>query len=158
MSRSPSDNETTPVRRVLRDLGFLGSFLRQHRGGRYGQQHVLVALLKRGSSMTQRELQDLSRISSGALSELLAKLEGEELIARERAEADRRQLTITLTQAGEERAREAVRAWERFDGQAFSCLEEGEVEALADTLDRIAGHWRELERQRRDAGTDTPRS
>lgn len=141
----PVDRDRTPVRRVLRDLGYFGHFLHQHRGGMSGQQHVLVALLKNGSTMNQRDLQQFSRIASGSISELLAKLEAEGLVTRLRSQTDRRQLTITLTPEGTERALEVVREWDRFDARAFACLTEDEVAELADTLDRLAAHWRELD-------------
>lgn len=145
----PEDREQTPVRRVLRDFGYFGYFLHQHRGGRSGKQHLLVLLLKRGSTMTQRELQESSRIASASVSELLAKLEAEGLVTRLRSETDRRQLTITLTPAGAERAREVVRAWRRFDEQALACLDEWEAAELADTLDRVAAHWMELDQRKK---------
>lgn len=99
--------------------------------------------------MTQRDLQFFSRIASGSLSELLAKLEAEGLITRLRSEADRRQLTITLTPAGEARAREVLRSWDEFDETAMACLEDDEVAQLADTLDRLADHWQRLEEERK---------
>lgn len=145
----PDEREQTPVRRILRDLGYFGCFLHQHRGGRSGKQHLLVALYKSGSMMTQRDLQFFSRIASGSLSELLAKLEAEGLITRLRSEADRRQLTITLTPAGEARAREVLRSWDEFDETAMACLEDDEVAQLADTLDRLADHWQRLEEERK---------
>lgn len=145
----PDEREQTPVRRILRDLGYFGYFLHQHRGGRSGKQHLLVALYKSGSMMTQRDLQFFSRIASGSLSELLAKLEAEGLITRLRSEADRRQLTITLTPAGEARAREVLRSWDEFDETAMACLEDDEVSQLADTLDRLADHWQRLEEERK---------
>ena len=93
--------------RIMRSFGYFGYYLHQHWGGRNGKQHILVELLAHGNQMTQRDLQEASCITSASLSEVIAKLEAEGLLARERSETDRRQLTVTLTPEGERRAHEA---------------------------------------------------
>ena len=131
--------------RIMRNFGYFGYYLHVHWGGRNGKQHILVELLANGSQMTQRDLQEASCITSASLSEVIAKLEAEGLVTRERSATDRRQLTVTLTPEGEGRAREVVRTRAEFEARAFDCLEPAERERLANTLDRVAARWLELE-------------
>lgn len=133
------------ARHVLRNLGFFGHYLHQNAGGRSGQQHILVQLLKRGGHMTQRELQELSQISSAALSEVLAKLECSGLIERTRSDEDRRQLDLALTAEGTQRAQQVIEEREAFEGQCLACLSAQEQRELSQLLDRLAEHWRSIE-------------
>ena len=118
--------------RIMRNFGYFGYYLHVHWGGRNGKQHILVELLSNGSEMTQRDLQEASCITSASLSEVIAKLEAEGLVTRERSVTDRRQLTVTLTRA-------------EFESRAFDCLDAEERERLVETLDRVAARWAELE-------------
>lgn len=146
---APTGGEPSVEARILRDLGYFGYYLHMHLGGRNGKQHVLIELLAHDGRMTQRDLQEASCITSASLSEVIAKLEAEGLLARERSETDRRQLTVTLTEDGERRARELVLTRRRFEEQAFDCLGPEETEQLHDMLERVAARWRELEEQQR---------
>ena len=99
--------------------------------------------------MTQRDLQEASCITSASLSEVIAKLEAEGLVERERSETDRRQLTVTLTGPGTERAHEVLRTREEFERLAFDCLSPEETAQLASTLDRVAARWMQIEAEKR---------
>lgn len=134
---------------IMRNLGFFGYYLHVHWGGRNGKQHILVELLAHEGRMTQRDLQEASCITSASLSEVIAKLEAEGLVERERSETDRRQLTVTLTKPGTERAREVLRTREEFERLAFDCLSPEETTQLASTLDRVAARWMEIEAEKR---------
>ncbi len=147
-------SEPSTELRIMRNFGYFGYYLHVHWGGRNGKQHILVELLANGSEMTQRELQEASCITSASLSEVIAKLEAEGLVTRKRSETDRRQLTVTLTPEGTDRAREVLRTRREFEGRAFDCLEPSERERLAETLDRIAARWEELERGEKDLKTE----
>jgi len=133
------------TRAILHDLGFFGHFLHVHAGGRGGKQFVLTALHKHDGRLTQRELLEQSCISPAALSEVVAKLEAEGLIAREPYEHDRRQQLIELTQAGEVRAADICRQRERFEEEALSCLSDDEQEQLQLLLGKIRRHWTAME-------------
>ena len=139
-----SVQEMSPARHVLHDLGFFGHYLHTKAGGRSGQQHILVKLYQSGGHMTQRELQELSNISSAALSEVLAKLEGTGGIERTRSDEDRRQLDIALTDEGWRRAARFVEQREGFEEHCLSCLSADEQTQLIGLLDRLADHWQDL--------------
>lgn len=133
--------------RILHDLGFFGHYMHFNVGGRSGKQHTLAKLHRAGGKLSQRELQEQSGISSAALSEVLSKLEGEGLIVRERSDEDRRQQQISLTEEGVERAVQMKAEFDRFEGACLSCLSDEEQSELLGLLDRLAVHWKELERK-----------
>lgn len=133
------------VRQALRDFGFFGHYLHMNAGGRSGQQHILVKLRKRGDHMTQRDLQELSGISSASMSEVLAKLEASGLIERTRSDEDRRQLDIALTDEGRTRADELIEKHKAFESSCMACLTEDELRQLIEVLDRVVEHWKTLE-------------
>ena len=135
--------------RIMRSFGYFGYYLHQHWGGRNGKQHILVELLAHDGEMTQRDLQEASCITSASLSEVIAKLEAEGLVSRERSETDRRQLTVTLTPEGERKAHEVVRTRAEFEARAFDCLTEDERNSLVTILDRVAAHWTQLEKDKK---------
>lgn len=133
------------TREILHDLGFFGHYLHMHTGGRGGKQFMLATLHKNGGHLTQRELLDRTNISPAALSEVLAKLEGEELIVREPCTHDRRQLLIELTPQGEVCAARMCAEREQFEEEALACLTIEEQEQLKVLLDKLAVHWRHME-------------
>ena len=135
---------------ILRRLGYFGYYLHTHWGGRNGKQHILVELLAHDGCMTQRDLQEASCITSASLSEVVATLETEGLLSRERSETDRRQLTLTLTDEGRRRARNFIESRREFERLAFDCLTPEERDHLLETLDRVAGRWEEIEAQGRE--------
>ena len=100
--------------------------------------------------MTQRDLQEASCITSASLSEVVAKLEAEGLLSRERSETDRRQLTLTLTDEGRRRARDFIESRREFERRAFDCLTPAERDHLLETLDRVAERWEQIEAQGRE--------
>lgn len=134
---------------IMRNFGYFGYYLHMHWGGRNGKQHILVELLAHDGEMTQRDLQEASCITSASLSEVIAKLEAEGLVTRERSETDRRQLTVTLTPEGEHKAREVIRTRAEFERLAFECLSEDEKDELLSMLDRLAASWMELEKDKK---------
>lgn len=133
----------------MRDLGYFGHFLHLHAGGRSGKQHMLERILNEGGIVGQRELQDTVPISSAALSEVLAKLESEGLVTRTRSQSDKRQLDVSLTQAGQAEAKVCAEKRARFEEEAFSVLSEEERTQLLEVLDRLMGHWQKIEEKDR---------
>lgn len=129
------------AKKILRDFGYFGHYLHMNAGGRSGKGHVLIQIYKAGGEVGQKELQENCPISSASLSEVLAKLEAEELLERSRQSADRRQLSVKLTLLGHKRAEELLKNKERFEKEAFSCLKTDEQKTLIELLDRIRTSW-----------------
>lgn len=142
----------TPQRRALHDFGFFGHFIFTRRGGQGGKQHVLKTLYYADGQMTQRALLEKTRTTSASLSEVVGKLESTGLVERERSKADRRQLVVRLTDEGRARAEEVIADKGRFERDAFSCLEPGELEELLGLLDRLHDHWEHIKRDEVERG------
>ncbi|MCC8194610.1 MAG: MarR family transcriptional regulator [Deltaproteobacteria bacterium] len=71
-----------------------------HQGhAHHAQKHVL-SILREKKSMNQRDLMEILGVRSASLSELLGKLEKNGLITREKDERDRRNIVISITDAG----------------------------------------------------------
>ena len=116
-----------------------GHFLYYQTGGKAGQRRILVTLLKRGS-LTQKELQDELELSSGALSEILKKMEEVGLVAREKRSDDKRQVELALTQEGLSHALHMKAHYSRMLDRMFACLSAEEKDQLGEILEKLVGH------------------
>lgn len=133
------------TRDILRDLGFFGHYLHVHAGGRGGKQFILATLHKSGGRLPQRDLLERTNTSPAALSEVLAKLEGEGLITKEPHEHDKRQLMIVLTKEGACRAERMCKEREEFEAKALACLTPEEQQTLAALIKTVRAHWETLD-------------
>lgn len=106
-----------------------------------GKSRLLVILYRHDNSITQRELLDLVNIRSASLSETLCKMEKDGLITREKCESDRRNVRITLTEAGREEARDCTRRQHDDAVKLFSVLSRDERVQLLDMLTRLHDSW-----------------
>ncbi len=105
---------------------------------RQGQGRIL-ALLKKADNLTQKELAYLLNIRQQSLGELLRKLEQGGYITREPSQKDKRAMMIRLTEKGK------ALEFQEFDfKEVFSCLNEAEQEQMAQYLERISNHLREM--------------
>ena len=130
---------------ILSNLGFCGHYLHFHRGGRSGRAPILCLLEKNGGTLSQQELGLFFELKPGSLSEILSKMEAAGLISRTRDHQDRRQLKVTLTEAGAAAARMETEIRQRFRSSAFSNLTPEEQETLAGLLDRVRNRWEEID-------------
>lgn len=140
-----STAEDTVPQAILHDLGYCGHYLHCNTGGRGGQIPILCKLEKNGGELSQHELQEMFEIKSGSMSEVLAKMEADGLIRRDRLDDDRRQMTAILTEKGHEQAKDHMARRHEFEAEAFSPLAEEEQRELLELLDKVASHWKELE-------------
>lgn len=126
-------------------LGAAGHYIHVNGGGRSGRQPLLCALLKHDGQMSQRELMCKFDLKAGSLSEVLSKLEKDGLIERTRDPQDRRQLIVSLTEAGHAQATTEQERRENFRAKAFTCITDEERAQLEDILVRINHHWRSID-------------
>ena len=124
-------------------LKICGRFLYYQIGGKAGQQRILMRLNNRGPT-TQKELQDVLEISSGALSEILQKMEDGGLIQRAKSAEDKRQVNLSLTQAGREKAQSVETHYHRTLDRMFECLTQEQKNQLEETLGVLMAHLDEL--------------
>ena len=98
-----------------------------------------------GGRLSQQELGMRFELKPGSLSEILSKMEASGLVERTRDTRDRRQLFVSLTEAGRSAAQEAHDARNAFRHKAFSALTAEEQEQLAEMLDKIRVTWEEID-------------
>jgi len=120
-----------------------GRFLYYQVGGKAGQQRILMRLDSHGKT-TQKELQDVLEISSGALSEILQKMEDSDLILRTKSAEDKRQVDLVLTAKGRETARSVEAHYHRTLERMFECLTLEQKEQLEETLGILTAHLDEI--------------
>ena len=116
-----------------------GHFLYYQTGGKAGQRRILVTLLRCGE-LTQKELQDVLEVSSGALSEILQKIEDAGWIERRKSRSDKRQVKLALTDAGRSLALEVKEHYSKTLFRMFECLNDGERTQLEELLEKLVEH------------------
>lgn len=120
-----------------------GRFLYYQVGGKAGQQRILMRLNTHGKT-TQKELQDVLEISSGALSEILQKMEDSGLILRTKSAEDKRQVDLSLTEHGSETAIFVEAHYHRTLDRMFECLSATQKNQLEETLGILTQHLDEI--------------
>ena len=125
---------------LLKTMEMCGHFLYHRRGGKRGQARILKLLIENGE-MSQRSIQDILDIKSGSLSELVRKMEAENLISREKDEADRRNISIKITPKGIERAEENSQILKKQEQVMFNSLNDEEQEQLYTLLKKLIDDW-----------------
>ena len=120
-----------------------GRFLYYQVGGKAGQQRILMRLDSHGQT-TQKELQDVLEISSGALSEILQKMEDSGLILRTKSAEDKRQVDLALTGKGRDTARSVEAHYYRTLERMFECLTQAQKDQLEETLGVLTLHLDEI--------------
>ena len=120
-----------------------GRFLYYQVGGKAGQQRILMRLNTHGKT-TQKELQDVLDISSGALSEILQKMEDGGLILRTKSAEDKRQVDLTLTERGSATAISVEAHYHRTLDRMFECLSAEQKSQLEETLGILTLHLDEI--------------
>lgn len=133
--------EDTGNRRLLMQLEICGHFLHHRGGGGHGQARILRILREQGQ-LAQKQLQEMLGIQSGSMSELVGKLEGAGLILRERCESDRRQVLLSISEAGKRFIEEREQKRRAEDKQLFLALSHEEQQELSALLDRLIAAWR----------------
>lgn len=128
-----------------------GKFLACCLGKRRGQGKILRILREKGS-VSQKELQELLGVQPGSISEIAAKLESRGMILRDRDEADRRKILLSITEQGREWLDWQNETYVRQRrAEWFSALTAEEQNALCALLDKLAADWeRRFERERQE--------
>lgn len=105
-----------------------------------GEFDVLATLLRSGPpySLRPTELFRSLMISSGGLTDRLARLEKAGLVARQPSESDARSLLVALTEEGRRRAEAAFREDMRLEAELLRGLDTEERTKLARLLARLA--------------------
>lgn len=115
-----------------------GKFMYYHSQAGMGQGAVLQLL--RNGPLTQKEIQERLDSSPGNISELITKLEDKNCLTRQRSEADRRKVLLTLTEKGQSIAE---RHSEYTMEGLYQALTDEERDALARLLETLLADWTE---------------
>lgn len=121
------------------------SHLFVHRNGQNQGKNRILAILRHHGDMTQRELLDHTDIRSASLSELLAKIEANGDIQRERSRENARNVNICLTSKGRAEAEQIHRENLMLSDELFSCLTKEEQMQLEPILIKLILHWKKEE-------------
>ena len=121
------------------------SHLFVHRNGQNQGKNRILAILRHHGDMTQRELLDHTDIRSASLSELLAKIEANGDIQRERSRKNARNVNICLTSKGRAAAEQIHRENLMLSDELFSCLTREEQMQLEPILIKLILHWKKEE-------------
>ena len=132
--------------KLIMNLRDVSHTMRSLYEGRGSQKRILIILHEVGR-ITQRALTERLGIQPGSASEVIAKLESAELIARTPSESDRRTADIQLTDKGKELASQAVNQRRRRHEEMFSCLSEDEKTELLTLLEKINTDWEQRYRK-----------
>lgn len=129
-----------------------GRFLAYCLGRRRGQTKILRILCEQGQ-VSQRDLQEMLGIQPGSMSEIAAKLEAKGLVAKDRADADRRKILLSPTQQGREwLARQDEEHVRKRRAELFSALSEEEQRTLQALLEKLSVDWeKRFARERRES-------
>lgn len=138
-------------------LEYCARGLAQFAGRHHGQRKILQILQEQGS-ISQKELQTMLGIQSGSMSEIAAKLEGRGLIVRGRDQVDKRKITLSITEAGQEwLTQRDDTELQRRRTEYFSGLTQEERDTLEALLDKLTDDWEQrLEPELRSRHAPTP--
>lgn len=118
-----------------------GHILWHRSGGKASQERVLRLLVKQ-EAMTQKELLEALEVKPGSLSELLGKLEANELIIRKQNEQDKRGVDVCLSEQGKQAAMTQNDERSQQTREMFACLDEEEKDELLQLLDKLLHSWK----------------
>lgn len=134
----------------ITNLMLLGRFrqcahIQFHRPKQFRGQGRILVLLKEKGKMTQRELTQILERKPATLSEQLENMEKSAWIVRKKCPCDKRNLEISLTQLGEEMAREAERERQQEADELFGLLDQDDREKLYEILGKLGDDWKSKE-------------
>ena len=112
-----------------------------HSGSSKSGQGRIMHLLDENGPMSQKELQTKMNVQSGSISEILTKLEREELIVRRKDENDRRRVIVALTEKGRTHAVEYHKGRQEKDW--FAALDEAQRQELQTLLQLLLTSWQQ---------------
>lgn len=107
-----------------------------------GQGRILNLIRKEEKKqISQRELLEKTNMKSASLSEIVIKLENNNLITRTPNQEDKRNMILSLTQKGEEEAIRMREVSSQIADRAFSILNDEEKENLLSILSKLKDYW-----------------
>lgn len=131
-------HQPKPSTNLLTQFEICTHQFRRVRGGQSSQIRVLRFLHNHGS-ITQRELQNALVLKPATMSELISRLEAQNLIVRAQSEQDKRINVLHLTPEGESAFAQQANFEEQL--RLFSALTPEEQELFGSFLERLQKDW-----------------
>lgn len=121
---------------------YMGRGHHHHGGGPVGHgQGRLLGMIAREGEINQKDLVEHLDIRPSSLSEMLGKLETEGYIQRQKDEADKRSVIISITEAGRNIISETMQARRDYVNALFAPLSLEEQEQMITLLEKLALAW-----------------
>ena len=98
---------------------------------------TLSFLVTRGGSLTPTKLAQLMFRSKHSITNLIDRLEKDELATRERVIKDRRTILVTITSAGLEFLMETINGHVEDEEEILTCLDKNEFEMLTSCIHKL---------------------
>lgn len=137
MQQDQFDEVLIAIRRIIRAIDLQSRKLVQSHG-LTGPQALVLKEAGRGRPLTAGELATQVSLSQATITDIVKRLEGRELLVRERSSDDKRQIIITLTEKGRALiARSLPLLQEQFE-QRFLELKNWEQNQLLYAVQRLA--------------------
>lgn len=124
------------LRKIMRATDRHARRLAKHTGLTPPQWLVLQIVGDEGET-TPKVIAEKARISQATVTALLDKLQNSRLVERTRGQSDRRQVWVTLTQAGRETRNSAPDALQDLFATQFETLEDWEQAMVVAALERV---------------------
>lgn len=109
--------------------------------GKHQTQGRILKILYHQGPMTQKTLQEKLDIQPGSMSEIAAKLERKGLLCRQKDSADKRQILLTLTPAGEADVERFQKHGGPHHTADFDALTPEEQRQLLRLLEKLLESW-----------------
>ena len=123
---------------VLEEFGALGRRMGSRmQNARRGEHGVIHALACSASPLTPSELATLGRLSSARVANVLRSLEEKGLVTREHSQADRRRVTVSLTEAGRAEDKRHKAEFEELASDFLAQLGEKDTREMLRILRRV---------------------
>jgi len=100
-------------------------------------EYAILLVVRDNASVTQSELAAVLRMQLPNLVKILSAMEEQGTIARERSTRDKRAVELSLTAAGQKRAKEATGLGDQFNTETLAALSKQERVAFLEMLDRL---------------------
>ncbi|MDE6407486.1 MAG: MarR family transcriptional regulator [Anaeroplasmataceae bacterium] len=126
---------------LLNLLQKCGHYLHHQKGKKLGQYRILL-ILKDHPNLPQSDLLEWLHIQAGSLSEILLKMESNQLILRTKDSKDKRRILLNLSAAGLEKVNILIQEYESENEMLFSSLSDEECLKLYELLARLYKSWK----------------
>lgn len=122
--------------------------MKSQHGIHHGQGHVLGMLMKH-NDVAQKELAQWLNIRPASLTDLLEKLERDQLIVRSRDQNDRRVVRVSITEKGQQIVRQNIQVRREIEATMFGSLSGSEIQTMTTILQKMS---QSLQQQIKKAG------